>query len=208
MYIKEKILHVPSLTAAHAHWQLYLQLLMSDFLLNLEPTSMLLVLLCWCTSLQIDTLLTKACVLLRSSYTLTCTPCCYNQTHNFKLLIPFAAHICVALCTSPRCCPSWFVLLGGSRPSVHQVVYVSVWAKCAKLSNICLAISLYSPHSSFSFSNLFLFPFLSVWQGSTESCNNPEEEEMKGRKGTCPTFTYSACLFCPLYVLFKFCHCV
>uniref|UniRef100_A0A668SJH8 calcium/calmodulin-dependent protein kinase n=1 Tax=Oreochromis aureus TaxID=47969 RepID=A0A668SJH8_OREAU len=28
--------------------------------------------------------------------------------------------------------------------------------------------------------------------GSTESCNNIEEEEMKGRKGTCPTFTYSA----------------
>ncbi|MEQ2268766.1 Calcium/calmodulin-dependent protein kinase type II subunit gamma, partial [Xenotaenia resolanae] len=31
--------------------------------------------------------------------------------------------------------------------------------------------------------------------GSTESCNNAEEEEMKGRKGTCPTFTFSACFF-------------
>ncbi|MEQ2181288.1 hypothetical protein GOODEAATRI_009869 [Goodea atripinnis] len=32
-------------------------------------------------------------------------------------------------------------------------------------------------------------------KGSTESCNNAEEEEMKGRKGTCPTFTFSACFF-------------
>uniref|UniRef100_A0A668SJI6 calcium/calmodulin-dependent protein kinase n=1 Tax=Oreochromis aureus TaxID=47969 RepID=A0A668SJI6_OREAU len=32
----------------------------------------------------------------------------------------------------------------------------------------------------------------SLAYGSTESCNNIEEEEMKGRKGTCPTFTYSA----------------
>uniref|UniRef100_A0A3B4Z338 calcium/calmodulin-dependent protein kinase n=1 Tax=Stegastes partitus TaxID=144197 RepID=A0A3B4Z338_9TELE len=31
-----------------------------------------------------------------------------------------------------------------------------------------------------------------LYLGSTESCNNTEEEEMKGRKGTCPTFTYSA----------------
>ncbi|KAF6721444.1 Calcium/calmodulin-dependent protein kinase type II subunit gamma [Oryzias melastigma] len=30
-------------------------------------------------------------------------------------------------------------------------------------------------------------------KGSTESCNNAEEEEMKGRKGTYPTFTYFAC---------------
>uniref|UniRef100_A0A672GGL2 calcium/calmodulin-dependent protein kinase n=1 Tax=Salarias fasciatus TaxID=181472 RepID=A0A672GGL2_SALFA len=28
--------------------------------------------------------------------------------------------------------------------------------------------------------------------GSTESCNNTEEEDMKGRKGTCPTFIFSA----------------
>lgn len=41
----------------------------------------------------------------------------------------------------------------------------------------------------------FFVSTLSVCQGSTESCNNTEEEEMKGRKGTCPTFTYSACLF-------------
>uniref|UniRef100_A0A8C5GTE5 calcium/calmodulin-dependent protein kinase n=1 Tax=Gouania willdenowi TaxID=441366 RepID=A0A8C5GTE5_GOUWI len=37
---------------------------------------------------------------------------------------------------------------------------------------------------------------LKVSKGSTESCNNAEEEDMKGRKGTYPTFTYSACI-CP-----------
>uniref|UniRef100_A0A673ANK7 calcium/calmodulin-dependent protein kinase n=1 Tax=Sphaeramia orbicularis TaxID=375764 RepID=A0A673ANK7_9TELE len=52
--------------------------------------------------------------------------------------------------------------------------------------------------------------------GSTESCNNTEEEEMKGRKGTCQTFTYSTwvrrssgfCMFSPLlqvyFTLFNF----
>uniref|UniRef100_A0A3P8R7X4 calcium/calmodulin-dependent protein kinase n=1 Tax=Astatotilapia calliptera TaxID=8154 RepID=A0A3P8R7X4_ASTCA len=38
--------------------------------------------------------------------------------------------------------------------------------------------------------HLYLVSLLLI--GSTESCNNIEEEEMKGRKGTCPTFTYSA----------------
>uniref|UniRef100_A0A8C6KWQ5 calcium/calmodulin-dependent protein kinase n=1 Tax=Nothobranchius furzeri TaxID=105023 RepID=A0A8C6KWQ5_NOTFU len=50
---------------------------------------------------------------------------------------------------------------------------------------------------------LTLFPALPVLQGSTESCNNAEEEEMKGRKGSCPTFTYS--LFSPSFFLSPAC---
>uniref|UniRef100_A0A8P4FZL5 calcium/calmodulin-dependent protein kinase n=1 Tax=Dicentrarchus labrax TaxID=13489 RepID=A0A8P4FZL5_DICLA len=42
------------------------------------------------------------------------------------------------------------------------------------------------------------------FSGELWHCNNTEEEEMKGRKGTCPTFTYSACLFCSLYILSRF----
>uniref|UniRef100_A0AAQ4RLL4 calcium/calmodulin-dependent protein kinase n=1 Tax=Gasterosteus aculeatus aculeatus TaxID=481459 RepID=A0AAQ4RLL4_GASAC len=33
--------------------------------------------------------------------------------------------------------------------------------------------------------------------GNSDCCNNAEEEEMKGRKGTYPAFTFSARLFCP-----------
>uniref|UniRef100_A0A667ZHE6 calcium/calmodulin-dependent protein kinase n=1 Tax=Myripristis murdjan TaxID=586833 RepID=A0A667ZHE6_9TELE len=54
----------------------------------------------------------------------------------------------------------------------------------------CFLLDLFPPLSVPFFFFFFLTP--SSWQGSTESCNNTEEEEMKGRKGTRPTFTYSA----------------
>ena len=127
----------------------------------------------------------------------------------------FAHMVCFYMCGCLRLPSllSWLVCAPGRElsihPSVRQVVYVSVMANCPKPPNrcltytlkmICLAISLFSLlypsffslsiHSSF---HLSFVPTLSFWQGSTESCNNTEEEEMKGRKGTCPTFTYSAC---------------
>lgn len=109
--------------------------------------------------------------------------------------------------------PGWFVLLGGSLPPVHLSIRLSVcwyeqsvhsYPTTSHLHTKTKYIYIYIFALLFLFSpifppaplslSLFLVSTLSVWQGSTESCNNIEEEEMKGRKGTCPTFTYSACL--------------
>lgn len=59
-------------------------------------------------------------------------------------------------------------------PSVHSSRLVSYVVWC---------------NSSFYFILFLIFlKHLALFsrQGSTESCNNAEEEEMKGRKGTCP----------------------
>lgn len=77
---------------------------------------------------------------------------------------------------------NWFVLLGGARPpapSVRQVVCVS-----SPTFSPVRAAALLSPRVHTHSSSL-----VSVSQGSTESCNNAEEEELKGRKGTAPAFS-------------------
>lgn len=124
------------------------------------------------------------------------------------------SHLVALICGSLRFSSllSWLVfVLGGRRPPVHLSVMSSTCPCGQSVENFPTAS--YS-HTLNKVSCYFLFPpssiflplhpllcpplllvsILSVWQGSTESCNNAEEEEMKGRKGTCPTFTYSACL--------------
>lgn len=134
---------------------------------------------------------------MKSSFTLTVLVT-ENGSHTLLLC-------CVALCASPCCCPGWFVLLGGSPSSS---LTLSLYVTCldlstmfqSKLNKIYLLFLFFSlnfflsSHSHLLFSPGPLFVLtLSVWQGSTESCNNAEEEDMKGRKGSCPIFTYSAC---------------
>lgn len=155
--------------------------------------------------LYIDTFLTKT---LTCTRTLLPVKICHTISSSSHTLLLWCAWLSALL--------SWLVCAPGrelsTRPSVRLVVRVS---KCQKPPNlcliytlkkyICLAIFPFSLYPSFSLSiSLSFVSTLSVWQGSTESCNNTEEEEMKGRKGTCPTFTYSACLF--LFTLYIFVH--
>lgn len=98
---------------------------------------------------------------------------------------------------------SWLVCAPGRESSTLSSVChcVSTLERIGQsVQSFLTPVSLYTLKNNLScyFSSLSLSLFvstLSVWQGSTESCNNTEEEEMKGRKGTCQTFTYSACLF-------------
>lgn len=96
---------------------------------------------------------------------------------------------------------SWLVCAPGRESSTLSSVChcVSTLERIGQsVQSFLTPVSLYTLKNYLScyFSSLSVFvSTLYVWQGSTESCNNTEEEEMKGRKGTCQTFTYSACLF-------------
>lgn len=96
---------------------------------------------------------------------------------------------------------SWLVCAPGRESSTLSSVChcVSTLERIGQsVQSFLTPVSLYTLKNYLScyFSSLSVFvSTLCVWQGSTESCNNTEEEEMKGRKGTCQTFTYSACLF-------------
>lgn len=92
---------------------------------------------------------------------------------------------------------SWLVCAPGRESSARPVcpsgrLCVQTCSTAAHVTHIqtrpcgCLLFLLVRP-STHSLS------LVSVSQGSTESCNNTEEEELKGRKGTGPVFSSSAC---------------
>lgn len=100
---------------------------------------------------------------------------------------------------------TWLVCAGLGvfhRGTVFDHGYVGVpvwWGVCACLF-VCVSAKLNKTlHVKITFLTLlsfcpFCFVFFVSLQGSMESCNTTEEEDMKGRKGTLSTF-HVICMF-------------
>uniref|UniRef100_A0A667ZHN0 calcium/calmodulin-dependent protein kinase n=1 Tax=Myripristis murdjan TaxID=586833 RepID=A0A667ZHN0_9TELE len=83
------------------------------------------------------------------------------------------------------------------RSTVASMMHRQETVECLRKFNARrkLKVSVDAPHTNMHTCMHTVFtpnPSDAEFCGSTESCNNTEEEEMKGRKGTRPTFTYSA----------------
>ena len=136
----------------------------------------------------------------------------WRSGYTHEIHMTYCTYILILFTRVPALkCLSWLVCASGEGvlhpsigPSGCLCVIMSKCPGCVSLNmlkitpiniyTLYMYFSLRFPFLTLSIFHPFLFLCLCVSQGSTESCNNTEEEEMKGRKGTCPAFTYSACL--------------